>query len=172
MKSKTTLKRTLPTPPPFRHDIVGSFLRPESLKMAREAYKKGTISIEILNAVEDQEIVRLVNKQKKVGLQVVTDGEFRRSWWDLDFFWGFEGVEKSSVEDSISQDKLHRNETARLEGKISLKNHPFLEHYRFLEKICDYEVIAKQTIPAPAQMLAELQRKENRNYTLSFYPEQ
>lgn len=73
---------------PFRYDIVGSFLRPSTLKDARLKYQNGEITTEQLKEVENAEIVKLVQKQKEVGLQAVTDGEFRRSWWHLDFFWG------------------------------------------------------------------------------------
>lgn len=83
---------------PFRHDIVGSFLRPEALKAARRKFQNGEITTEQLKKVEDEEIVKLVAKQKEVGLKAVTDGEFRRSWWHLDFMWGLDGVEKAEVE--------------------------------------------------------------------------
>lgn len=71
--------------PPYRADQVGSFLRPQVLKEARAKFQEGLISKEELRAVEDAEIVKLVDKQKAVGLTAVTDGEFRRTWWHLDF---------------------------------------------------------------------------------------
>ena len=71
-----------------RSEIVGSFLRPEALKVARDAYQKGEISLSDLKKIEDQTITELVAKQKDVGLTYVSDGEFRRSYWHLDFFWG------------------------------------------------------------------------------------
>lgn len=82
---------------PFKFDIVGSFLRPDYLKEAREQLKKGDITEEQLRKVEDQAIQELIDKQKKAGLPVITDGEFRRSWWHLDFMWGLQGVEKLEV---------------------------------------------------------------------------
>ena len=72
---------------PFRADIVGSFLRPEYLKKARENYNNKVITLEELKSIEDKAIIDLVAKQKEVGLSVITDGEFRRSWWNLDFMW-------------------------------------------------------------------------------------
>ena len=78
---------------PFRVDHVGSFLRPKELVEAREAFAEGTISQEELTAVEDQAIRALVSKEIKAGLKNVTDGEFRRAYWHLDFFWGFQGIE-------------------------------------------------------------------------------
>ena len=72
---------------PFRYDYVGSFLRPEKLKEARKALEEGKITAEELKAVEDEAIRDLVKKQKEAGYYVITDGEFRRSTWHLDFMW-------------------------------------------------------------------------------------
>ena len=82
------------TKPPFRADHVGSLLRPAALKAARERFAKGEIDAAALKAVEDREIERVIKKQEEVGLQSITDGEFRRSWWQLDFLWGLDGIEK------------------------------------------------------------------------------
>ena len=77
---------------PFRADIVGSFLRPERLKKARKDFESGLLSPAALQQIEDEEIEKLIAEQKVVGLQVITDGEFRRATWHLDFFWEFNGV--------------------------------------------------------------------------------
>ena len=79
---------------PYKFDVVGSFLRPENLKKAREDFKNGKITREDLKKVEDQEITKLIKKEKEAGLKFISDGEFRRSWWHYDFFWGLNGVEK------------------------------------------------------------------------------
>ena len=84
---------------PFRYDYVGSFLRPERLKKARADYESGKIKQEELTAVEDDCIRELVAKVKKLGYHVITDGEFRRSTWHLDFMWGFNGVEHRKTVD-------------------------------------------------------------------------
>ena len=84
---------------PFRYDVVGSFLRPQELKDARAKFAKGEISQADLTAVEDQSIIDLIKKEEKVGLKAVTDGEFRRSWWHLDFLWGLNGVENATAEE-------------------------------------------------------------------------
>jgi 5-methyltetrahydropteroyltriglutamate--homocysteine methyltransferase len=73
--------------PPFRADHVGSLLRPAALKKAREQRARGEISPPDLTELEDREIERIIRKQEEVGLQSITDGEFRRSWWHLDFLW-------------------------------------------------------------------------------------
>ena len=77
---------------PFRYDFVGSFLRPQALKDAKAAYNDGKITKEELDRVTDEEITKVVAKQKKLGFHDITDGEFRRTYWHLDFMWGFEGV--------------------------------------------------------------------------------
>src|ERR1700728_1568135 len=83
--------------PPFRADHVGSLLRPQALKEARQALAKGTLSAADLRAVEDREIERVIAKQEAVGLRSITDGEFRRSWWHLDFLWGL-GAERYTMD--------------------------------------------------------------------------
>lgn len=92
---------------PFRYDYVGSFLRPEKLKEARKALEEGKITAAELKAVEDEAIRDLVKKQKEAGYHVITDGEFRRSTWHLDFMWGFEGVAHKKTEQGIAfQEKM------------------------------------------------------------------
>jgi len=154
---------------PFRYDIVGSFLRPQALKDARSKFKSGSISADELKIIEDREIIKLVEKQKQVGLKAVTDGEFRRSWWHLDFMWGLDGVEKVEIDQGYQfNGEITRGETAQLSGKIKFANHPFLDHFRFLKSVAG-DAIARQTIPAPAQFLAELQRGDNLAKTMQFY---
>ncbi|RDW16085.1 5-methyltetrahydropteroyltriglutamate--homocysteine methyltransferase [Oceanobacillus arenosus] len=158
---------------PFRFDIVGSFLRPERLKKARASFKEGSISETELKQVEDTCIIDLIQKQKEVGLQVITDGEFRRSWWHLDFMWGLNGVGKKTIEQGyIFNDEETRPETASLTGKISGENHPFVEHFSFIRAYEEDGVVARQTIPAPAQFLAELQRPDNLKITEDIYPDE
>ncbi|NRY63320.1 5-methyltetrahydropteroyltriglutamate--homocysteine S-methyltransferase [Clostridium beijerinckii] len=155
---------------PFRADIVGSFLRPEVIKEARAKFQNQEISSNELKRIEDEEIIKLVKKQKELGLKAVTDGEFRRSWWHLDFMWGLDGVEKRVLEAGYKFNGLEtRAETATLTGKIDFSNHPMLEHYKFLRSISGDDIVARQTIPAPAQFLAELQRGENKEITESIY---
>ena len=86
---------------PFRYDYVGSFLRPESLRKARADYEAGRISRSDLTAAEDAAIRDLVSKQKKAGYPVITDGEFRRATWHLDFMWAFDGVGHSPTKKGL-----------------------------------------------------------------------
>jgi methionine synthase II (cobalamin-independent) len=155
---------------PFRYDVVGSYLRSKALKEAREKLSKGVISSEDLKKIEDIEITKLIEKQKKVGLKAITDGEFRRSWWHLDFMWGVNGVEKVDIDKGYQFHGLEtRAQTARLLGKITGENHPFVEHFKFIQQFAGNGVVARQAIPAPAQFLAELQRAENQEATNKFY---
>ncbi|MGI2293491.1 5-methyltetrahydropteroyltriglutamate--homocysteine S-methyltransferase [Paenibacillus sp. GXUN7292] len=170
MSGASTISKRTDTP--FRYDIVGSFLRPEPLKIAREKYLNNEITEEQLRAVEDVEIIKLIAKQKQAGLKAVTDGEFRRSWWHLDFMWGFAGVDKVQLESGyVFKGVVTRAETARLSSKIKFSNeHPFLEHFAFLKAAAGEEVVARQAIPAPAQLLFELLRVgDNLQSTLAVY---
>lgn len=162
---------TAPKIAPFRSDIVGSFLRPQSLKQARAAFEQGKLSPEALQTAEDAAIRELIANEKAIGLSGITDGEFRRSWWHLDFMWGLDGVEKASVPKGYQfHGETTRAETAVLFDKMRFGKHPFLEHFRFLQNVAGNDVLARQCIPAPAQFLAELQRDSNWAATQAVYP--
>lgn len=164
---------TIRTRPPFRADVVGSYLRPEPLRKARADHQNGLLTAEELKTAEDIAVRNLIRNQKNAGLFVVTDGEFRRSWWHLDFMWGLDGIAKAeSSSDHRFHDHKGRTETARLTGKLRFGNHPFLAHYAFLTGNAGPDVFARQTIPAPAQLLAELCRPENLPSTKEIYPDQ
>lgn len=146
------------TQTPFRFDIVGSFLRPDYLRKAREEYEAGKIDREALRQTEDRAIRELVEKQKKAGLPVITDGEFRRATWHLDFMWGFDGVGHSATKTGLPfHGEAAMIDDTYLTGKVSLSGeHPFVEHFRFLKALEDENTVAKQTIPAPAQFLEQM----------------
>src|SRR6201999_373233 len=115
------------TKPPFRADHVGSLLRPAALKEARDKFAKGEIDAATLKAVEDREIERVIKKQEEVGLQSITDGEFRRSWWHLDFLWGLDGIEKTSMNTGIAFGAVTtRNEGTKVTGKLGFSGHPMI----------------------------------------------
>lgn len=158
---------------PFRYDYVGSFLRPTALKQARADYQTGKITQEEFTQIENESIQTLILKQKQAGYPVITDGEFRRSYWHLDFMWGLNGVEHIELDHGYF---FHGEETTHgsvaISGKITGENHPFVEHYRFINQFEDEQTVAKQTIPAPAQLFAELFREENGKNTLHFYPDE
>jgi len=108
--------------PPFRADHVGSLLRPAALKTAREQSAKGEIDAAVLKAIEDREIERVIKKQEEAGLQSITDGEFRRSWWHLDFLWGLDGVEKHVMDSGVAFAAVTtRNEGVKVAGKTGVE---------------------------------------------------
>lgn len=142
----------------FEH--VGSFLRPEELKTAREQFTAGQLTAAELAAVEDKAIADLVDQQIAAGLEKVTDGEFRRLYWHLDFFWGFGGVDHVQAAEGYKfHDETTKTDSAIVSGKITGDNHPFVDHYKFLANLVDGRgVEAKLTIPAPSQFYFELIR--------------
>jgi len=137
------------TKPPFRADHVGSLLRPAALKDARAKFAKGEIPLAALTEVEDREIERVIKKQEEAGLKSVTDGEFRRSWWHLDFLWGLDGIEKYIMEQGVAfAGVTTRNEGHKITGKIGYSGHPMIEHFKFVAGHTTRT--PKITIPAPS----------------------
>src|SRR4051794_26001813 len=138
------------TKPPFRADHVGSLLRPKAIHEARAQRAKGEIAADALRAIEDREIERVIRKQEDVGLHAVTDGEFRRSWWHLDFLWGLDGAEKHVMESGIAFAGVNtRNEGVQVTGKLGMaKPHPMVEHFKFVA--AHTKRTPKITIPAPS----------------------
>ena len=88
---------TARTKPPFRADHVGSILRSAAIKDARASHAAGKLGDAGLKEIEDREIEKVIRKQEEVGLKLATDGEFRRAWWQFDFFKGLEGAELYST---------------------------------------------------------------------------
>ena len=160
---------------PFKFDHVGSFLRPESLKKARRDYEAGSITAEELKSVEDEAITELIKKEKEVGLHAITDGEFRRATWHLDFMWAFDGVGHSKTETGLPfHGEAAMIDDTYLTGKIVYKTHPFIEHFKFVQQFEDEDTVAKLTIPAPAQFLEQMIMPFAWGNTKKFYdtPEQ
>ena len=142
---------------PCRYDFVGSFLRPDYLKKARADFENGAITAEQLKEVEDKAILDLVAKQKKAGYHIITDGEFRRATWHLDFMWGFNGVGHSKTQTGLPfHGEAAMIDDTYLTGKVSVGDHPFVEHFKFVKALEDENTVAKQTIPAPAQFLEQM----------------
>ena len=137
--------------PPFRANMIGSLLRTAPLKEARDKRAKGAITAEQLKEVEDREIRGIIRKQEEIGLQAVTDGEFRRAWWHFDFLGGLDGVELIDVEHGIQFAGVQTKAQApRVMGKIGFSGHPMLEHFRFLKE--NTTRVPKMTIPGPSML--------------------
>ena len=142
------------TTPPFRADHVGSLLRPAALKEAREQRARGEISAEALTAIEDRAIEDVIRKQEAVGLEAVTDGEFRRASWNYDFLERLQGVESYAGERKIkfnAKGPQPRAILLRIVGKLGgYTPHPMVEHFKFLE--AHAKATAKVTIPSPSSL--------------------
>ena len=150
---------------PFRLDHVGSFLRPERLKEARAKFNAGEINAEELERVENEEIIALIEKEKELGLKSVTDGEFRRAFWHLDFLENLEGVELVEVDHFSIQfkDKDVKPKTLRIVGKVDFsEKHPFVKHFKFLKEHAG-DTPVKLTIPSPS-MLHLITQVREKNY--------
>ncbi len=150
---------------PFRLDHVGSFLRPERLKEARAKFNAGEITAEELERVENEEIIALIEKEKELGLKSVTDGEFRRAFWHLDFLENLDGVELVEVDHFSVQfkDKDVKPKTLRIVGKVDFsENHPFVNHFKFLKEHAG-DTPVKLTIPSPS-MLHLITQVREKNY--------
>ena len=140
---------------PFRAHHVGSLLRPASLIAARDAYRDGRLGDDALRGAEDAAIREAVALQESLGLPVVTDGEFRRTWWHLDFLTAFDNVRR--VPPKVKA-RFHTHagplelEAPGLEvtGKLSRSRPILVDHFRFLSSITC--AVAKMTLPSPSIM--------------------
>ena len=139
-------------PGPYRADQVGSLLRSKPLKEAREKRQTGTITATQLAAVEDTEIKALIKKQEAIGLQAITDGEYRRSWWHYDFLSLLTGVELYDTGQGIQFSGIQTKAQAlRVVGKLDFPlDHPHLAHFKFLK--ANTGRTAKMTIPSPSML--------------------
>lgn len=147
--------------PPFRADIVGSFIRPTEVAEARAQLASGEIDAAELRRVEDAAIADLVVAQAEAGLAVVTDGEFRRSWWHFDFFDMLDGVEVVELDHGIQfQGVQTKPRGLRVTDTIGFPaDHPMLEHFRFLKPLAEQAgLVPKFSIPAPTVLHFRLER--------------
>jgi methionine synthase II (cobalamin-independent) len=135
--------------PPFRAEHVGSLLRPQALREARRGHAAGQLTAAQLRAVEDRAIGQAIRMQEDIGLQAVTDGDFRRSWWHLDFLWGLDGVERHVMEAGVSfAGARTRSEGVRVSGRLGFSGHRMIEDFRFLAG--QTRRVPKVTLPAPS----------------------
>jgi 5-methyltetrahydropteroyltriglutamate--homocysteine methyltransferase len=146
--------------PPFRADQVGSLLRSKKLADARARREKNEITAAELKAIEDDEIRKLIKKQEDVGLEGITDGEYRRSWWHFDFLALLNGIEQYEPEEGI---KFHgvttKRRALRIVGKVDFPaDHAFIEHFKFVK--ANTSRTPKMTVPAPAVMHFRAARKD------------
>jgi 5-methyltetrahydropteroyltriglutamate--homocysteine methyltransferase len=145
------------TTPPFRADHVGSLLRPAALKAARAKRERGEITAEELEAIEDREIAQVIRKQEETGLKSVTDGEFRRAFWNYDFLGRIDGVEAYLGERKIKfQGPQPKPMMLRVVGKLGgYRAHPMIDHFKFVAaqaKAATNKATPKMTVPSPSSL--------------------
>ena len=151
------------TKPPFRADQVGSLLRAAPLKVAREKRERGEITPAALKAIEDEEIKMIIRRQEEIGLQAISDGEFRRAFWHFDFLQYLDGCEGYWLEPQQQQGSLDMRDArqafkgatlkpwmVRVVGKLEFSNHPHIEHFKFLKT--NTTRTAKAMIPSPSML--------------------
>jgi methionine synthase II (cobalamin-independent) len=142
------------TKPPFRADHVGSLLRSAALKDAREKRARGELSAEAFKEIEDHEVEGVIKKQEAVGLKSVTDGEYRRISWNIDFLEQLDNVESYAGERKVkfsTSGPQPRQVLLRVTGKLgSYKPHPMVEHFKFLK--AHTKQTPKMTIPSPSSL--------------------
>jgi 5-methyltetrahydropteroyltriglutamate--homocysteine methyltransferase len=149
---RTGEKPVTRTEPPFRADHVGSLLRPAPLKAARARREKGEISAGELTEVENREIEKVIAKQESIGLKSVTDGEFRRAFWNYDFLGKLDGVEAYLGERKIRfQGPQPKPMMLRVTAKLGrFSGHPMLDHFGFVR--AHTKATPKMTIPSPTSL--------------------
>ena len=143
--------------PPFRADHVGSLLRPRELHEARAKAKKGEIGQQALREVQDRCIREVVALQESVGIPAVTDGEFRRDWWHIDFIHGFDGVDLTVNKTHTFHASDEQPPMFKLSGKVRRSKPSMLEHFTFLKSVVK-KGTPKFTMPSPAMLHARSDR--------------
>src|SRR5262249_18899470 len=135
--------------PPFRADQVGSLLRPQEIREARAKVERGELSAEALREIEDRCIRRVVERQESLGLSSITDGEYRRGWWNHDFLGKIDGVEieldAASYKFAGSDDPRY---TPQVRRRVRRERPMMLDHFEYLRSIA--KRTPKFTIPSPS----------------------
>jgi 5-methyltetrahydropteroyltriglutamate--homocysteine methyltransferase len=138
--------------PPYRADHVGSLLRPDWLAQTRAQFKHGEIDRHALRAVEDRAVLEAVQRQEAIGLKSVTDGEFRRDWWHLDFLSQLDGVvlrqnpgEKFKISGQSEQPPI-----TAVTGRVGCSRPIMAEDFAFLKSAT--RRTPKMTIPSPSML--------------------
>jgi 5-methyltetrahydropteroyltriglutamate--homocysteine methyltransferase len=136
--------------PPFRADHVGSLLRPALLAEARKQFKRGEIPAEKLREIEDAAIRDVAAKQEAIGLQSVTDGEFRRDWWHLDFMLRLEGVTEVANPGPKFGGTEEQPPIPAVTGKVRYGKPIMVEDFAYLKAVA--KNTPKFTIPSPSML--------------------
>jgi 5-methyltetrahydropteroyltriglutamate--homocysteine methyltransferase len=144
--------------PPFRADHVGSLLRPQDLHEARAKNRKGELSDAELKKIQDKDIRDVVKLQESIGLPSITDGEFRRDWWHIDFIHGFDGVDLTVNRFATFAGTDEQPPLFKVTGKIRRSKPSMLDHFRYLKSLVT-KGVPKFTMPSPAMLHARSDRE-------------
>jgi 5-methyltetrahydropteroyltriglutamate--homocysteine methyltransferase len=136
--------------PPFRAEHVGSLLRPAALAEARSRWKRGELPTTELQVIENAAIRDAVRRQEDLGFAVVTDGEFRRDWWHLDFLVQLDGVIKVVNEGPAFGGSDEQPPIAKVVGKVACSRPIMAEAIAFLRSVST--ATPKMTIPSPSML--------------------
>ncbi len=135
--------------PPFRADHVGSLLRPEWLLDARASRERGEIDATALRELEDRAIRQAVELQESVGLQGITDGDYRRAYWHVDFMLGIDGVEEMEEAETVGfQNSDFKPPVMEVRSKVRHSRPIMGEDFEFLKSVTDRT--PKICIPSPS----------------------
>ncbi|HZU17803.1 MAG TPA: 5-methyltetrahydropteroyltriglutamate--homocysteine S-methyltransferase [Candidatus Dormibacteraeota bacterium] len=145
-----------PSPPPFRADHVGSLLRPPELLAARAEFEADRIPADALREVEDRAVREVVRRQEELGLRSVTDGEFRRTTWYLDFIYRLRGIERGESVTMVPARKEgevidYAAPEVRIDGRIELGDTIFGDDFSFLRSVVT-SATPKLSIPSPSMV--------------------
>jgi 5-methyltetrahydropteroyltriglutamate--homocysteine methyltransferase len=136
--------------PPYRADQVGSLLRPKELADARKSFKAGNLKEHALGQIEDRCIREAISRQEAVGLQSITDGEFRRDWWHLDFMSQLDGVTSVVNPGPKFGGTEEQPPIPSVTGKVGCSRPIMVKDFVFLK--ANTQETAKFTIPSPAML--------------------
>ena len=136
--------------PPFRADQVGSLLRPKELSEARRKFKEGKLEATALKEIEDRSIREAIRKQESVGLESITDGEFRRDWWHLDFMAQLDGVTSVANPGPKFGGTGEQPPIPSVTGKVACSKPIMVNDFNYLKQ--NTGQTAKFTMPSPAML--------------------
>jgi len=139
---------------PARYDHVGSFLRPDYLLKARAARAKGEIDAEALRAVEDRAITEIVRFQESVGIKAITDGEYRRTYFHIDFLDQLGGVKttKPVIVEKPDGSRELAPPVMRVVDKVRHVKNIEVDNFRFVQSQLSAGSVAKVAIPSPTML--------------------
>ncbi len=148
---------TARTTPPFRADHVGSLLRPPALLEARAAHADGRLDTDGLRAAEDEAVADVVRLQADAGLQTVTDGEFRRTSWHMDFIYAIAGIRRTEEQLEVrmrnaSEDRSFTSAGLLVDAPVRIEEPIFADAFAHLRSVAPTGTTPKLTIPSPSMV--------------------